>query len=193
MADFEFTAELEADLLETDALDAADVATLRDAAADEPLGNWSADRYRALKGFGPAKAFVAHAVVRRHLASQGIEVVERTQIPERPPYLDGPGDYDPRDPTQFWTSKTGEMFRWDGKGVVHPVTVVRHYQVGEVFIPDRDEVTRAIKAGLDWFHHGYGTYRGWIGRGGKPYFTHTSADRQRVLLAKQQLESGAPV
>lgn len=204
--------ELKDALLATEAFDAEDLELLDvGEEANGPIVNWSQDKFAEIFGSNAAKRIVAHQTVSMFKSGPVIEAGADVEIPDFPPYLArGQGGvalgYDPHDPSQYWTSPFGEMFRWDGKrgtggersevtkeqaprnpyphGKPKRVTVVRHRAFDGVLIPDEQEAHDANAAGLDWFHRGYNC---WVGDGGKPYGEVAPDVRQRFLAARDRL------
>lgn len=205
----------------TNAFTDDDMTLLRIAEGDRgDMGNWSLGAFQEVFGEDVAKAIVAHTAVTAAKAPVAEDAVQRTVLPEFPPYLDRdqktgePVGYDPHNPGQFWTDPdTGEMWRWDGKGrdwkqgqknslgqpvprpvwpygEPHRVVAVKHVTVDGVRVPDMQEAHDANSTERDWFHMGYNV---WIGKGGKPYGDVDPEVRRRVLSAQERMPREAPL
>ena len=83
--------------------------------AEDELPNWSRKRYAELKGFAGPTAYIAHEIITRHIGQQALSQEASGPMPEKPPYLDDPSEYDPHNPSQVYTHVDGRLFRWDGK------------------------------------------------------------------------------
>ncbi len=178
------------------------VAALEIEHEQDPEGFWSldAEALEQLDGFSRMIGFAARAVIREHYESGGTREATESTLPERPPYLrfneQGVAqNYDPGDMTQVYRDETAKIWRW----VPGPAASLRWRQVMEiphvsfdgVQVPDDDEAVKtAIAGGYDWFLRGFGTYRGWITRGGKTTFRYEQADRMRYLAVLEQHRSG---
>lgn len=161
------------------------ILTIADAETDRgSVQNWSRAVFDEV--LGPLHGRAAFEVIRRLKVGDAESAEKKAVIPLRAPYLvygrDGkPEDYDPRDPSQFYTDpETGEMYRWDGTGRVRRCTVVGHKRFGDTLLPNEEEASAAIEAGLDWFHRGLNV---WIGYGGKQLAEATQEDRDAVRVA----------
>lgn len=205
----EFTPKLEQALKE--ALTPAQIATLEAAFRSDDPSNWTRPQFSELDGFGNSSAFAAWTVIQQFKAGEVVDHTRAVSLPDFPPYLASWEDYDPTDPTQFWTAPTGEMFRWTGKWhgeftgqpiaepkakdiatrgpEVRRVLQVPHHLSDGIMVPDRDAAARAIRDGYDWFHRGYNT---WITRGGKPVREVPRRVRDQVRLAQENYYSGQP-
>ncbi len=184
--------ELKAALKATGAISPAQIETLVE--VEDELPNWPRSRYAELEGISAASAYVAHEIVSRHRGQQALSQAPSGPMPDHPPYLDEPGEYNPHNPSQVYTHIDGRLFRWDGKrgkqdnetfawGKLRPVVVVPHTDVGGVMVPDAGPATRAIHDGVDWFHYGYNC---WIGNGGKPLGIIPQDVRDQVRLAQER-------
>lgn len=189
----------------TEAFSDEDLALLQEAeAARGDVRNWPPSAFGEVLMGSTAQAVLARNLVREAKVGVAEELRSAVLLPDAPPYLDDLADYNPADPTQFWTDPdTGEHWRWDGKGrgpqgirskitgetapTAHPsgephrVAIVRHTTVDGVRVPNEQEAHDANHEELDWFHQGYGV---WIGRGGKPYGNVTRETRNRFLVAQ---------
>lgn len=182
---------------------------------DGPLLNWTEVQFKDVLGAIPGTA--AFAIVRR-LRTPEVAPANRTvTLPEKPPYLyDADGrqvaEYDPTDPTQFWTAPTGELYRWDGKrdrtagkpvknlmghiitktkfpyGEPRLVMKVHHATIDGIPVPDAKQVSEARLKGYDWFHMGLGQ---WIG-GAKPYRPADQSLLRRLKDATARTAGGNP-
>jgi hypothetical protein len=194
---FELTDELAGEMRETGLFSDEQLEALREAAPELP--NWPRSRYEVLADFTPELAFIAHQLVTSYIGQQAIERRPEGTMPDRAPYLDRLEDYDPTDPSQFYTHVDGTLWRWDGKrgvgedgtrfpyGERHPVIVVDHVEVDGALVPRPDAVTAAIRLGYDWFHHGYGC---WVGAGGATYRRVDPRASARMRAAQEQLGGG---
>lgn len=175
-----------------------------EAAFGDP-GNWNVDVFKEVLECDPAKAIVARQVISQFRSDQAIERPnEQAIIPNFPPYLQkgtGTGKgavigYNPHDPSQYWVEpNSGKMYRWDGKRIEGPndrwpygeprqVVIVKHTPVGDILVPDEQEMHNANVAEMDWYHHGY---KCWIGKGGKAYGNVPREVRDALVVAQQQL------
>jgi hypothetical protein len=183
-----------------------------------PIANWPPLTFEDLFTGEIAKAIVARQAVSDAKVGLAPEASRETVLPEFPPYLSKLEDYNPSDPSQFWTDPaTGELWRWDGKGrspqvqvrglpfgapkqlselpiykngEPHRVVQVPHITVNGLRIPTLQGMQDANAQEYDWFHHGYGV---WIGHGGKPYGEVDMQLRQRVLNALNALPNNQPL
>lgn len=192
----ELDKELVEQLEKSGALSAELMDRLMAANDSDDITNFGVEQFHVLEGFNPATAFVAHRIISDWKARKGIvTVTDEPTMPKKPPYLNTPEDYDAHDPGQFWTSPTGQMIRWDGKGrnlpksdprrwgQPHRVIAVKHFEAFGAVIPDRADAEKALKSGMDWFHHGY---RCWIGAGGKPYASVPRDVKDKVKAARER-------
>lgn len=192
-----FTEELRETLIERGVPEGA-VGELALQAAEEDIAVWPQSRYGEIKGMSKAAAYVAYRTVHEFVARQGVLEEKIVSIPDRPPYLDSPEQYDPTDPAQVWRApETAQLYRWDGRrdsrhpwGQVWPVMEVDHYLVNGVLVPDPDQARRAIDGGYEWFHKGYGC---WIGIGGKPRGYVDRERREAVVRAMETLRERGPL
>ena len=165
--------------------DADDVAQIEEGEAEHGLvTNWSRAIFDEV--LGVLKGRAAYEVVRRVKSGASDAREQRTgAVPNRAPYLaynaDGAAvDYDPRDPSQFYTDPdTGEMYRWDGKGERHRTVQVEHRRFGDTLLPVEDAALAAIESGFDWFHHGFAVWY----RGQKALADPTQDVRDKVRVA----------
>lgn len=154
-----------------------------------PIQNWPRPAFS--EAIGSLKGLAAYEVVRDAKMGVAEEEEKSVDLPERAPYLTynakgQPVDYDPRDGTQFYTDpETAKLYRWDGKGKVHPVVQVSHSRFGGTLLPDESDALAAIDSGAHWFHGGL---RVWIGYGGKQLAEVDPETRDKVKVALAQRE-----
>jgi len=165
-----------------------------EAELEETVANWA--RHDFDEAIGPLKGRAAFDVIRQAKASIPGER-KTSAVPNRAPYLtykDGVAtDYDPHDPSQFWTDPdTGEMYRWDGKGERHRVVKVTHDRAtGGALLPNDAAVLDAIASGSHWFHLGLGVWC--VGIKQLSETTQERRDAVRVALGTRDRDAGFPI
>ena len=206
----ELDTELKDALEETKAFDEEAMAALLMTHEATPITEMPLREFERIPGFSVSQSFHAFTIVKEWKGNRGItQVLDEPGVPTEPPYLANATDYDPTEPSQYFTSPTGQMYRWDGKGrdwyqgkkgsdgqkmpkprfapwgEVHKVIIVKHVEFQGVRFPDPAEFPAALATGADWFHHGYGC---WIGAGGKPYRDISREVSDRIKLAKERYD-----
>ncbi len=184
-------------------VDRDEIAALELAYEQDPDGFWSKDDVALeaeVDGFTRMTAFTVRRVMRDHYEHVGTVEAASAALPERPPYLRFSDDgeclsYDPDDPTQVYVDENDKIWRWVPSAMPslrwRQVVDIAHMSDGEVQVPDdQDAIRAAIAGGYDWFLKGYGSYRGWITRGGKPTFRYNQADRIRYMAVLEQYRAG---
>lgn len=184
-----------------------EIAALELAYEQSPDLFWSMDEValEEIDGFTRMTAFAVRRVMLEHYEQIGTVEASSAVLPEYPPYLrfsepnsDGAvvcENYNPDDPTQVYADENGKLWRWvPGKVrsmAWRQVVEISHISDGEVQVPDDpDAIKAAIAGGYDWFLKGFGTYRGWIGRGAHVTFKYTQSDRVRYLAVLEQHRAG---
>ncbi len=185
-------------------VDSDGIAALELTYEQDPDGFWSKDDVALeaeVDGFTRMTAYTVRRVMLDYYEQVGTVEAASAALPERPPYLrfseDGEcQNYDPGDPTQVYIDENGKTWRWVPNALPslrwRQVVDIAHMGDGEVQVPDdQDAIRAAIAGGFDWFLKGFGSYRGWITRGGKVTFDYTQADRIRYMAVLEQYRGGA--
>ncbi len=214
-------AELPADLVaafaKTGLFDSSAIDRL--AATGPEITNWSLLKFQ--DALGAQLGFIAHAATQTFVAAQAITVQKKRVLPDAPPYLDDPGDYDATNPAQFYRHIDGSLWRWDGKrgdqeaspggpdqegaglkegritypwGERHPVMVVNHTDVNGVLMPRQGKPSdegTAQEAIAMGADFFHHGYGCWVGPGGKRDGVVDVETARAVRAARETMESGA--